>query len=116
LIYQAELDGIKNINKTLLEVLKLDCDKCSFPAVKMVFLPLSMPFFRTSLLQSAGLGIKVLVVAEFIAQTNHSIGRELYFNRINLEYSRVFAWTIILIIIVTGIEYLVNKYLKLHAN
>lgn len=112
IIYQAELDGIKNIDKTLLEVLKLDCNKCSGPAIKMVFLPLSMPFFRTGVIQSTGLGIKVLVVSEFIAQTNVSIGKQLYFNRINLEYSKVFAWTIILILVVLVIEHLVNKYLK----
>lgn len=115
IVYQSELDGVKNIDKTLLEVLKLDCNKCSLPAIKMVFLPLSMPFFRTGIIQSTGLGIKVLIVAEFISQTNNSIGKQLYFNRINLEYSKVFAWTIILIGIVLMIEHLVNKYLKSNA-
>jgi ABC-type nitrate/sulfonate/bicarbonate transport system permease component len=112
LIYQAELDGVKNINKTLLEVLRMDCDKCSVGSIKMVYFPLSLPYFRTSLLQSAGLGIKVLVVAEFIAQTKNSIGWEIYFHRINLEYSLVFAWTIVLVIIVTGIEHVVNRLIR----
>ena len=112
LIYQSELDGIKNIDPLLIEALKLDCKNCSWPAVKMVFFPLSLPFLRTGILQSAGLGIKVLVVAEFISQKSPSIGRELYFNRINLEYSKVFAWTMILIFIVLVIEHLVNRYLK----
>lgn len=112
LIYQAELEGIKNIDSLLLDVLRLDCKNCSWPAVKMVFFPLALPYLRTAILQSAGLGIKVLVVAEFIAQTSTSIGRELYFNRINLEYSKVFAWTMILIIIVLIIEHFVNRYVK----
>jgi NitT/TauT family transport system permease protein len=112
IIYQAELDGIKNINKTLLEVLWMDCDRCNWPAIKMMFLPLSMPFYRTGLLQSIGLGLKVLVVAEYITQTKHSIGWELYINRINLDYSRVFAWTIVLIITVSLIEYFVRKSLR----
>lgn len=112
LIYQSELDGVKNIDPLLLEVLKLDCDKCSWQAIKMVFFPLALPHLRTGILQSAGLGIKVLVIAEFIAQTRISIGRELYFNRINLEYSRVFAWTLILIIIVVVIEHFVTRYVK----
>jgi len=112
LIYQSELDGVKNIDPLLLDVLKLDCNKCSFNAIKMVFFPLSLPHLRTGILQSAGLGIKVLVVAEFIAQTKTSIGRELYFNRISLEYSKVFAWTIILICIVVVIEHFVARYLK----
>ena len=112
LIYQSELDGIKNIDSTLLEVLKLDCDKCSLPAVKMVFLPLSLPHFRTGILQSAGLGIKVLVVAEFIAQAEISIGKELAFAKAGFEYSYVFAWTIILIVIVVGMEHFIQRYLR----
>jgi NitT/TauT family transport system permease protein len=112
IIYQVELDGIKNIDKTLLEVLKLDCDKCSFRSIRLVFFPLSMPFFRSGIIQSAGLGIKVLVVSEFIAQTKVSIGRELYYNKLNLEFSVVFAWTIILVFVVLLIEHLVNRYLK----
>jgi len=112
LIYQSELDGILNIDQLLLDVLKMDCDKCTWRAIEMVYFPLALPHLRTGILQSAGLGIKVLVVAEFIAQTGTSIGRELYFNRINLEYARVFAWTLILVIIVMVIEHFVEKYIK----
>jgi len=113
IIYQAELDGIKNIDNTLKEVLKLDCDKCTMQTMRMVYLPLSIPFLRTGVIQSAGLGIKVLVVSEFIAQSKISIGKEIYFSRLNLEYSNVFAWTFILIFIVLIIEHLVNRYLKI---
>lgn len=112
LIYQAELDGVKNIRPILIDVLRLDCNKCSWGAIRMVFFPLALPHLRTGILQSAGLGIKVLVVAEFIAQTGISIGRELYFYKQNLEYARVFAWTIILIVIVLTVEHYVNKYIK----
>lgn len=112
LIYQSQLDGIKNIDSLLLDVLRLECEKCSWQAVRMVLFPLGLPHLRTGVIQSAGLGIKVLVVAEFIAQTKVSIGRELYFSRINLEYAQVFAWTMILIIIVVTIEHFVNRYLK----
>lgn len=113
IIYQAELDGIKNIDPTLIEVMNLDCHECSLPVIRMVYFPLSLPFFRTALLQSAGLGIKVLVVSEFIAQTKNSIGWELYFHRINLEYSVMFAWTLVLIVIVTGMEHVVERLMKL---
>lgn len=116
IIYQAELDGVKNIRPLLIDVLKLECDRCSLPAVRAVYIPLSFPFYRTSLLQSAGLGIKVLVIAEFIAQTKNSIGWELYFHRINLEYPIVFAWTFVLILLVTIIEHFVVRYIKYQTN
>ena len=112
ILYQSELDGIKNIDPLLLDVLELDCSECTFGAVRLVYFPLALPHFRTGVIQSAGLGIKVLVVAEYLTQTRNSIGRALYNSRINLEYASVFAWTIILIIIVVVIEHFVNRYLR----
>lgn len=112
IIYQSELDGVKNINQTLREVLWMEEDKISFTAVRMVYFPLALPHLRTGIIQAAGLGIKVLVVAEYVAQTKVSIGRELYMGRINLEYANVFAWTLILIFIVLVVEHFVTRYLK----
>lgn len=112
IIYQSQLDGIRNIDGVLLEVLKLDCDKCSFPAVRMVFFPLALPHLRTGILQSIGLGIKVLVMAEFIAQTKISIGREMIASKNLLNYSNIFAWTLILVFFVLIVEHYVNKYIK----
>jgi NitT/TauT family transport system permease protein len=63
-------------------------------------------------LQSAGLGIKVLVMAEFLAQTRNSIGNQLYLAKVNLEYDRVFAWTILLIIIAVILEFLIEYYVR----
>lgn len=113
IIYQAELEGIKNIDQDLKDVLSLECSNCPFVVIKMVYFPLALPFFKTGMIQSTGLAIKVLIVAEYLSQTQISIGRELYFNRINLEYSKVFAWTFILIVIVIVIEHYIQKYLKI---
>lgn len=112
IIYQAVYEGVKNIDSKLKDALILETNPYSLHAMTQFFFPLSLSYFKTALLQSAGLGIKVLVVAEFIAQTKNSIGWELNFHRINLEYDIVFAWTIILIIIVLAIEYFVNAYVK----
>jgi len=111
IIYQAELDGVKHIDPLLISVLKLECNRCSPRGIKMVYLPLSLPFLRTGILQSAGLGIKILVVAEYISQAKVSIGREIYMGRINLHYDLVFAWSIILIVVVLLFEHLVEKLL-----
>ena len=112
IIYQAQLDGIRNIDNVLLEVLRLDCDKCSLPAVTMVFFPLALPHLRTGILQSIGLGIKVLVLAEFITQTKISVGRELIASKNELNYSNIFAWTLVLVFFVIVVEHYVNKYIK----
>ena len=112
IIYQAQLDGIKNIDREYLEVLKMDCDRCSFPAVRMVFFPMALPHLRTGILQSIGLGIKVLVMAEFIAQTKIGIGREFIRQGLVLNYANIIAWTLILVFIALIVEHYINKYLK----
>ncbi len=112
IIYEATKQGVLNIDRSLIEALSLEEERKAY-VLRHLYFPLSMPFIKTGLLQSIGLGFKVLVMAEFIAQSPVSIGNALYRGRINLEYANVFAWTIIIIFIVIIIEQCVNK-LKTH--
>lgn len=112
IIYQAELDGVKNIDRLLIDVLRLECDDSNINVLKMVYFPLSIPFLRTALIEAIGLGFKVLVVAEYIAQTKVSIGKEIYMAKVNLEFTEVFAWTIMLLLFVLIIEFTVEKLLS----
>lgn len=116
IVYQAELDGVKNIDPLLIDVLKLESDATNTNVLKLVYFPLSIPFLRTALIEAVGLGFKVLVVAEYIAQTKISIGREIYMAKINLEFTDVFAWTLILLIFVLLIEFVVEKLLSPRAE
>lgn len=112
IIYQAELDGIKNIDPLLIDVLRLDCTDYCFGSIRLVFFPLSLPFLRTALIDAVGLAIKVLIVAEYIAQTKVSIGKEIYIHKLNLEYTDLFAWTFILLLMALIIDYAVERLLK----
>ena len=84
--------------------------------VKKVYIPLSIPFLRSALIDAVGLGFKVLVVAEYIAQTKVSIGRTIYMNKVNLDFTGVFAWTILLLLFVQLIEWVVERSLKYNSN
>ena len=111
-LFEATRQGVINIESALLEALQLERRRPIYELL-VVYLPLSMPFIKTGLLQSIGLGFKVLVMAEFIAQSPVSIGRALYVGRVNIQYEIVFAWTIIIIVLVTIIEVFVNKLKKI---
>lgn len=108
ILYEATKQGVKNIDITLKEALRLEQNSAYLHLTK-IYLPLALPFVKTGLLQSVGIGFKVLVMAEFIAQSPVSIGRALYLGRVNIAYEEVFAWTIIIIFLVTIIEFFVNK-------
>jgi len=109
IIYQAIADGIENIDKELIDVFKLE-DESVWDGIKYCYLPLIERQIRTSFLQAAGLGIKVLVMAEYLAQTRNSVGNALYLAKVNLEYDKVFAWTLLLIILAVVIESIIRRF------
>ncbi|MDA3931367.1 MAG: ABC transporter permease subunit [Tenericutes bacterium] len=111
IVYEASKHGVRNIPKSLKNHIALE----GHPKWVILFniqLPLSMPYIRTALFQSIGLGFKVIVMAEFISQTRIGIGRELYNGSISIHYEIVFAWTIIIIFIVTLFELLLKSLRK----
>jgi NitT/TauT family transport system permease protein len=109
LIYQGTYGAITNIDKELIDVYKLENNNF-FTGLTHCYLPLISQDIRTALLQSLGLGIKVLVMAEYLSQTKNSIGQELYLSKVNLAYDEVFAWTMLLIILSLLFEALIHHY------
>ncbi|MBI9010188.1 MAG: ABC transporter permease subunit [Tenericutes bacterium] len=109
LIYQAVYGAITNIDKELIDVYKLE-DNHFLSGLIHCYLPLISSNIRTALLQSLGLGLKVMIMAEFLAQTDNSIGKAISFAKANLAYDEIFAWTLLLIIIAVLFELLINHY------
>ncbi len=109
LIFQGTFGAIKGIDQELIDVFKLENNQLSV-MIRHCYVPLISRDIRTALLQSLGLGIKVLVMAEYLSQTKNSIGNQLYLAKTNLEFSEVFAWTLLLILLALGFEIIVNHY------
>ncbi|MGL4949337.1 MAG: ABC transporter permease [Anaeroplasmataceae bacterium] len=109
IIYENLLSGYKNINIDLISTLKLESD-INFKIYRKVIFAELIPSFKTSFVQTLGLGIKVLVMAEFICLTTYSIGKEVYNAKNNLEYDVVLAWAIILVTVVLTTE-IITKYI-----
>jgi len=108
LIYEATLSGIKRIDKDIIDNLKTETE-INLNIVVKVHLPLAFPYVLTSLIQSFGLGLKVLVMAEFISQPANSIGKEFqFYKNISMEMEYIFAWAILLILIILIVEMFVN--------
>lgn len=112
IIFQAVYEGILHVDSELVDVYKLE-DNRLITGLRYCYIPLINSSLKTALLQSAGLGIKVLVMAEYLSQTKHSIGNALYLSKVNLAYDEVFAWTILLIILAVVFEILIEKYTDL---
>lgn len=65
-----------------------------------------------TIIQSFGLGLKVMIMGEFIAQPNGTIGYLLQLERSALNSSAILAWSIILIMMVLAVESLMSFTLK----
>ena len=104
ILFQASADGIRRIDPELVDVFKLE-DGTLWGGLRHCYLPLLSADIRTALLQAAGLGVKVLVMAEYLAQTPHSVGNALYLAKVELDFGSVFAWTALLVLMAALIEF-----------
>lgn len=111
IIYTGVLEGFHQMDKELLDVYRLEQHDWKL-ALKYIYFPMIKNYVLLSFLQSFGLGIKVLVMAEYLAQSRNSIGNSIYLAKINIQYDFVFAWTIVLIVISFMIEFMIHKYQK----
>ena len=107
LIYEATSNGLEGIDKDIKDEVKLLSGN-NFQVFKSIYIPLTLPHILTSLIQSVGLGLKVLVMAEFIAETKNSIGEAIRFYKNEATTEYVFAWSIILIIFVLLVDSIIN--------
>lgn len=98
--------GIDNIDKSLTDDLALL--NGFIKKVFYVYLPILFPAIITLLLQTFGLGFKVMVMGEYLSQTPLSVGTELYNAKSYLEMDVLIAWTIMIVIITGIVEVLVN--------
>ena len=75
-------------------------------------LPLLYGTFLSSSKVALGLGLKICVMAEILGQVKVGIGKQLYYARLYLDTSSLFAWTIIIIILSVIIDSMFNILIK----
>lgn len=111
-VYEAVLIGLENINSDVLDEVKL-VSGITPKVLCKVHLPIIFPTILTALIQSIGLGLKVLVMAEYISQPRYSIGNEfVYYKDVAMQMEYVYAWSIILIVFVLSVEILISYISK----
>ncbi len=114
LIVEALTNGLDNINQDILEYIKLDTNN-NLNVLFKLKIPMIKNYVMLSLLQTLGLSLKVMIMSEYIFNIKMSIGKELYFIKSSLEVNNLLAWTIIVIIMLSSIEYILKK-IKMKIN
>ena len=111
IIYASTLTGLKNVSVKMLEMSKVY--KMSFiDKVRYLYYPEIREQTKTSLVLSSGMSWKSGVAAEVIAQPLLTIGNSMYVAKIYLDTDRLFAWTVVIIVISKFFEFLISKIVK----
>lgn len=80
------------------------------------YIPLVFSNIITSIIQSVGMGLKVMIMAEYISSKNNSLGYEINRYYVNLDMEGVYALLLIVIVIVFCIDLLLKKIRERNNN
>ena len=73
-----------------------------------IYVPLALSPMLVTLLQGISLGVKVMVMAEYICSLNNSIGLIINDAKLNLDFSTILAWLLLLVIIIIIFDVSIN--------
>lgn len=106
IIYTNLLDGIKAVDKKMLEM--ADVFKMPFSRrLRFIWLPSVKPFLLSGSRIALGLAWKSGVAAELIGYPEGSVGEALYYSKLFLDTADLFAWTVVIVLLSVVFEKLV---------
>lgn len=103
IIYEGFCQGILSIDATLMDVWKLH-SRLSFTVIFKVHIPLIASYIKTAFLSSVGMGIKVIIMAEYLAGIQNTLGSAILPSVSMLDYTSVYAYSILMVLLVLALE------------
>lgn len=110
ILYESVVGGYKNIDKGILDSLKLEGENKIYNIIK-VKLPLTLPYIFVGITSSFGLSFKIQIMAEILTgDTRSGLGSLILASQRNdpTNMIPIFAYSLIAIIIVLLIDLLMN--------
>ena len=111
LISEAACEGCVRIEPELLDVYRL-CSSLNLRVLSRVHLPLMAGYLRQAYANAVGMGVKMVVSAEYLVQTRNSLGKAIYSSAYFNEYQDIYAYAllmILLILLVTSVPRLLAR-------
>lgn len=113
--FEGLVGAIDNIDDSIKDELSLLNINALSKYIK-VYLPICFPYIITTLLQSIGLGLKVMIMSEYMCQIEGTVGQILINIKYNYEFDYLLAWLIIIVAIVCLIDFIIriisSKFIK----
>lgn len=111
MLYQAFLSGFQQMDTDLIQMANL----YKVPKKRQIlkfYIPSMKPVLLDHTATTFSLNIKLVIAAEALAQTRNSIGKLMQFAKVNLDVGRLFALTIVAIILSMLSEALIRSFRK----
>ena len=105
--YMSFLNGIKNVDKKLVEMARV-YKISNINIVKDIYLPFSLKSFFPLISNAFGMMLKVVISAEVLIMPILSLGRAISFEQTQLHIPNVFAYVIIILAITFLFDLIVN--------
>ncbi len=99
MIAEAACEGCLRIDRELIDVYRMS-GGFSLTVLWRVYLPLMAGYLRQAYVNAVGMGVKLAVSTEYLVQTNNSLGRAVTDSTYFLEYQDVYAYALIMILLV----------------
>lgn len=80
--------------------------------VRLVYVPSAVPYFTAGVETALGLAWKAGVAAEVLCRPRLAVGTQVYFSKLNLETPKLFAWTLVVILLSFLVESVLVKLLR----
>ena len=115
LFSEAVYEGCRALDPELTDVYRMNGG--FGPQVALhVYLPLISGYLKQAFVNAAGMGLKVVVSAEYLVQTRDSLGKAVYSSAYFTEYAEVWAYALIMILLVLLITEVPGLLLKAHRK
>lgn len=111
LLYELIVGAMDTVNSEYLDVCRL-FGSTPLEKFRALYYPPILRSLNSGLQATLGLAFKVAVTAEVIAQSSTGIGKALNQEKTYLNMAGVFAWTLILILLVFGFEQLMRGLMR----
>lgn len=111
IIWTNVYDGINATDKQLLEMAKVMGMKGT-KVLKHIVLPSAMPFITSAVSTGLGFAFKSGVAAEVICRTANSLGEMLWQGKSSVDYDKVFAVTVAVVVLSVALEHAVKRRAK----
>ena len=96
-------EGIHQTDKGLLEMARL-FGFTKRRLVTKVYVPGVLPYFFAGCTTALGLAWKAGIAAEILSLPKHAVGTQLYYSKLYLETTDLFAWTVAVILMSMALE------------